>query len=425
MRKLITLLSAALLVFGFVAVVAAAEITVSPGSTCENDNPGYINRGCTTSQWGCTPFDYEDTSDCSSYCGQKGLVHRLYINLCTCEENGAFIRQLKDGDTVDVSMTILVDKGDGKGPVAGDHGVYWGEDVNHYRGDEYSSGGIDMQPVLHDSMDCGSDFSYDEEFQGPFIYLLANGTAGDVRGHYYHHSNTSCDFDASERVVKIIPDTSHMCVDCNPVVPDHGYVITTEDTDPVNYRCNWAIDIPRLIVDPAVADRNDEVYVRVCLTAISGDEDHRPLCPGGGCCYDLFVGTMCCPQDSELVFPYVTDMGNELWWFGLVLTSASSVEGNVTIYYYEKDGDQATWTTTIDPLKMLILTPTDLLTNLVLSPKSTGNKVLGDVQGYFVVDADVLLTGFCMMGEPDTGQSMGYLPQGGAIGACQQESYHQ
>jgi len=408
MKKLMTLAVVAMMVFGVVTMAAAAVIV---GSTCEDGNPGYINRGCTSSQFGCTPFDYEDTDDCSSYCGQKGAVHRLYINLCFCEENGEFTRALMDGDTVDVSMTILVDKGDGKGPVSGDHGVYWGENVNHYQGDNYYSG-IDMQPVVHDTANCSSDFCYCSEFHGPFIYLLSNGTEGSVRSGRH---NTACDFDASERVVKIIADTT---------VPTHGYVITSEDTDPVNFRCNWAIDIPKMVVDPNVAERNDDVYVRVCLTAISGEEDHRPLCPGAGCCYDLYVGKMCCPQDSELVFPYVTDMGNELWWFGLVLTSGSDVEGNVNIYYYEKDGDIASMTTTIPARKLLILTPADLLADLVLSSKSTGSKVLGDAQGYFVVDADVLLSGFCMMGEPDTGQSMGYLPQGGAIGGCVRQDFH-
>jgi len=406
MKKLMTLAIAAMMVFGFVAM-ASAE-TLVPGTTCEDD-PGYINRGCTTSQYGCIPFDYEDTSDCSSYCGQKGTVHRLYINLCICEENGAFVRNLLEGDTVDVSMTILVDKLDGKGPVTGDHGVYWGQDVN--RQNVY---GINMQPVVHDSLDCSSDFCYCSRFDGPFIYLLANGTEGSVR---YSRHETACDFDASERVVKIIPDTTS---------ESHGYVISSQDTDPVNWRCNFAIDVPRMVVDPNVAERNDEVYVRVCLTAISGDpeENKRPLCPGGGCCYDLYVGKMCCPQDSELVFPYVTDMGNELWWFGLVLTSGSDVTGNVNIYYFEKDGDKASMTTTIPARKLLILTPSDLLAALVLSSKSTGSKVLGDTQGYFVVDADILMSGFCMMGEPDTGQSMGYLPQGGALGGCVSEDFH-
>lgn len=422
MRKLITLLSAVLMVFGFVAIVAAAESTIIVGTTCENGDPGYINRGCNSAQNSCSPFDYQDTNDCSSYCGQKGLTHRLFINLCLCETAGAFTRTLVDGDTVDVSMTIMVDKHDSKGPVTGDNGVYWADDVNHYRGETYSGGGITMQPFVHDTEPCGDISSeVDSQFNGPFIYLLANGSEGSVRSGRDSHNN--CDFSASNRVVKIIADTTYLG---SGNIPAHGYVITTQDTDPVDFRCNWFIDIPRMVVDPTVVNRNDDVYVKVCLTAMSGDpaDNHRPLCPGEGCCYELFVGTMCCPQDSELVFPYVTDMGNELWWFGMVLTSASTVEGNVTISYYEKDGDRASYTTTIDPLKMLILTPTDLLTKLVLSPKSTGDKVLGDFPGYFVVDADVLLTGFCMMGEPTTGQSMGYLPQGGSIGACQSQSYH-
>lgn len=127
------------------------------------------------------------------------------------------------------------------------------------------------------------------------------------------------------------------------------------------------------------------------------------------------IGTLCCDQPAAttattLVYPYFTNMSGDAWWDGLVVTNLSSAAGTAALSFYEQDGDMGTYTTpTIAAYSMYVTTLEALLPAVTPAVGNTG--ALGNsrlwIQGKTAFSAD----GFAMMGEPTSGQSMGYLPR--------------
>jgi hypothetical protein len=110
MKKLITLATAILMVFGFTMAATAAEMSV----TCENcpkaTDPGIIQPGTTTTyqgvtSGGCYPFQYESSA---GYCTTSDKGNRIIFTLCDCTR-GTFL----EDDPIPLRLTVLTD------------GVYW------------------------------------------------------------------------------------------------------------------------------------------------------------------------------------------------------------------------------------------------------------------------------------------------------------
>ena len=112
MKKIITFLMAATMIFGFAGVAMAADTC----ATCVE--PGTINRACPEEQDLCEslPFDYEDADHfynedqdyIRNYCDT--LIkkdRRVLFPACDCEN-------FEEGDTIDIRMEILVNGQTGK-----------------------------------------------------------------------------------------------------------------------------------------------------------------------------------------------------------------------------------------------------------------------------------------------------------------------
>lgn len=379
MKKLISIMAACLLVFGFAAMASADYC-----AQCEGDDPGHINRGCEGVQQNCVPFDYEDFGRCEgemwydSYCESAGKndIHRAIFELCDCYPDLAI------GDTIYVSMEVLVDKGTGT-PVKGDNGVYWAEDVNTVAGGR----GILVEPFKTQSEICADpDCEPEYAFEGAYNYLLANGNVGTV------YTGTNCAPADAQRVVKIEP------VEAN----NDGFTLMDAG------KATLWIDIPWLRVDPARVMKGWKVYVKICI-----DRELTSICGSADCCCLIYIGELCCDEtvsEGGLIFPYFT-AANVGWWSGLAITNVGSTDGTVMLTLYEMDGDafQTAEAITVPANGMVVYNMVGLYAldwNVVKSVDGTP----GNSRFYVEATGAFPMTGFGMMAKTSTGESMGYLP---------------
>ncbi len=387
MKKAITILAACMLVFSFAGMVSAQCVT------CETD-PGHINRGCVDvpEQGSCTttPFDYEDFGICSeqrnSYCesAEKGDLHRALIQICECIPDP--FSDVLEGEVFDIGLTILVDKKDGNGPVEGNNGVYWAQDVNAGRV------GIRMQTFANQGAACSNEECVpNAAFRGQFEYLLADGTTTDE----LPYTGTECDVPSEQEIVAIMPVLNQQ--------GPHGYRVT--ENDAVTNASVWWIDIPMMRVDQNITQAGWDVYAEICL--------YESLETGGvcgaceGCCCLIKIGTLCCVDTLEecedtLIFPYL-GRTDGAWWNGIAVTNLGSVSGTASVTLYENDGNVFTGTVTIAGNSTRVIDP-----NADLS----GSGTIGDEKGYAVVVTDgFAASGFAMMAKEANGVSMGYLAE--------------
>jgi hypothetical protein len=387
MKKAITLLAACMLVFGFAGMAAA-----DPCVTCEAD-PGHIARGCEMGQdISCYPFDYEDFGYCStidapdSYCekADKGAIHRALFKICDCLTDGTF-DSLAEGDTVDISMEILVDKGDGQ--IEGDNGVYWAENVN--------SKGVGVEPFQSQIDACADDSCYPGAiFDGVFNYKTASGSLGSPA------EGSNCDLSDSERVVYFEAAPGQ-----EPT--SHGYVVTSDDD--VNNNSVWWIDIPYLRVDPDKVEAGWKVYVKICLY---NDLNSGGVCgENNGCCCVIYIGELCCESIvnyGSCVYPYLPPLNTTYWnTMGLAVSNMDDQAGTATITVYEADGDVGTSTVDLAANGIFLWTAATMVPELT---QIAGTGTLGDSMSYAVVTGTVMVRGFVMIASSHTGESIGYIP---------------
>ncbi|MBC2714675.1 MAG: hypothetical protein HF978_05130 [Desulfobacteraceae bacterium] len=374
MKKAMTLLMALTMVFGF-AAIAAADCFNCAGTA------GNIARGCETGQDDCYPFDFEGRVDApNSYCDTyKVDQNRAVFKICDCITDGDF-ETVVAGDTIDISMEILVNG------ESGDNGVYWAEYVGTVDGYEHSCG-VEME-TYEDQEDACDDTDYDDCFEGNYEYLLADGSVGCV------YSGDDCILDDEERVVKFELENRN---------EPHGYVVTTADE--IDGNASWAIDIPWMRVDPSRVVAGDKVWVRICLLL-----DCSGICSDDVvCCCDVYIGELCCSFDSAeyagLIYPYFPPANSAAFnLLGMTITNLAALEGSATITMYEDDGDVGTLDVTIPGNGIYLTTIADLTAAMT----STGT--LGDAKSYLTVTADFPATGFAMIADTIDGASMGYLP---------------
>lgn len=213
-------------------------------------------------------------------------------------------------------------------------------------------------------------------------------------------SDYGCDdLEDSDRVVKIELDRSESGA-------NHGYVVL--DTDEVNGLATWAIDIPRMRVDPTRVNAGDQVWVKICLIL-----DCAGLCSDDTlCCCEIYIGELCCAFDTDsgagLIYPYFPPANTAVWnLLGMTITNLSSINGTCTVTMYESDGDVGTLDVDIDGNSIFLETIPNVAAAMT---KTEGAGTLGDAKSYLTVDADFPATGFAMIADTIDGASMGYLP---------------
>lgn len=373
MKKLTTVLLTLAFVLGVTAMASAACFN------CAGD-AGNINRGCDSTQTpSCAPFDFENPAD---YCNTK-TPNRALFKICDCLPE--IFSTLEQGDTIDISLEILVDSGNG--PVGGDNGVYWAENVDD---------GIGLG-TYNNQADACDEYAYGTYFAGPFRYLLANGTAGGT------DTGTLCDIADADRVVKIVPDRAAAAA----LGGTTGYLITPEDD--FGDLATWAIDIPMMRVDNNLVNAGDKVWVKICLSRFTGG-----ICEELPCCCEIYIGELCCPGDTDtsagasLVYPYFPPANSAAFnLIGMTITNLSALPGDAVITMYESDGDVGTLTVNVPATGIYLNT----LSSLVADPAmvKTGAGTLGDSKSYITVKAPFNAEGFVMIADTIDGASMGYL----------------
>lgn len=370
MKKLISIMAACLLVFGF-AGMASADYCAQ----CETD-PGNIDRGCEGVQDWCRPFDYENWND---YCATgKEDFNRAIFELCDCYPD------LEIGDTIYVSMEILVDKG--AGPVAGDNGVFWAEDVGTM--------GPLVQAFRNQSDVCAvtRGATPNDSFKGIYNYLKANGQTGTPT------DGRECAVADDNRVVKIEPN-----VDAQNEMAwvDWGYELTDAG------KATLWIDIPEMRVDPSSVMKGWKVFVKICV-----DKEISTICDSADCCCLIYIGELCCDygtKETSLIFPYFT-AANSGWWSGIAITNVSPADGTVMLTLYEQDGNVFQTAEAINvPANSMVVYNQAMLYGLSWDVVKGSLATAGKSRFYVEATADVSVMGFGMMAKTSTGESMGYL----------------
>jgi len=206
------------------------------------------------------------------------------------------------------------------------------------------------------------------------FYYLANGLAGSPV------ASSDCDLHSSQKVVK--------------VVTEPGTVASAND------RVMW-VDLPLLVFDTAEIVVGTTVQVRVTVSKY-------PCGAVSTCLVD--IGVLGCDANvsSTLLYPYFTEMENDLYWDGLAVTNLSSYDGVAKLTIYEADGDTATYSLSVQANSIQSVTGEQLAAS---ATQTGGTGTLGDARFYVMVDADFSADGLGMFANSGTGESLGYLPR--------------
>lgn len=353
MKKLMSVMTAMLLVIGFTMSATAAEMDV----TCENcpkaQDPGIIEPGAvTTNQFGtfggCYPFEYEsgdgycdDTMRTTPFAGGIDKANRIIFTLCDCT-SGTF----NTDDPIPVRMTVLTD------------GVYWG-----WAGiDTTLSGGVPNNTIgtslnaIVQAVSCPVDFpaggnqritSATYPSSGPFedihyTFQLEDGTqyrttilagtavapvssvvldnAGSPIGLWTGAATEYNNYDMSA------PPTSCMLTaDERIKVITASNIYTMQPTDITNNLQKFQIDLPFLRYDANEINLGDSVTVLIEYGKVA-------LCgPCFACECQRTIGVLgACPTTGTecMYFPFVfTDMAP--WDTGIVISNLSNTGGNM------------------------------------------------------------------------------------------------
>jgi hypothetical protein len=162
------------------------------------------------------------------------------------------------------------------------------------------------------------------------------------------------------------------------------------------------VDMPALNYDLDEIAAGDVVTIRVtvlrypCGTLFTGD---------------IMIGTFGCalaPITTGLLYPYFTEADSAKWWNGVAIDNLGAVANGFTIYIYENDGDQGTYTHVSLAGRHQFV---DLWSNIIpLAVQTAGTGTLGDSTFYAVACCLFNAHGFAMIGDQITGEALGYLP---------------
>ena len=216
-------------------------------------------------------------------------------------------------------------------------------------------------------------------------------------GSYTYYNSSAMELDSADIVAQ--PDA---CVveteaQAKTILTGEGSIFTAS-----NQRALW-IDIPNIIYDSSVA-AGQEINVKVTLIKAPCGE----LFSGS-----FLVGTFGCSVSNAttLLYPYFTSMGadSDAWWDGFVVINTGSSDGEASLTVYEQDGDVATMTIPVSANSMYV----NVLSSMVseMTHVTSGEGTLGNSAVYIKVVTDFSADGFAMIAQPNSGESMGYLPR--------------
>ncbi|MBI5557276.1 MAG: hypothetical protein HY885_06525 [Deltaproteobacteria bacterium] len=337
-------------------VVSAAEYALYE---CAKANCGNLALGA-TSQAGssCGAFDNED----------PGAAGTAYMNSCATVDdhaNNQFIIQKTNGtfDLVDyiVTATILVNG------VEGDNGVYFTSDAILTDGASTSTAACAFTNASGSAIGAAS-------------YFQADGTTATPVA-----ADTDCDIAGSARAVELTT---------------LGHNLNLAANDDFLF-----INIPEMHYDLGEVEDGDQVSVRITLTkAPCGEVTTQTLC----------VGTFLeeCPTSAgseTMIFPYFTSpAATDAWWDGVAITNESATAGTATVTLYEQDGDSATASIAVAARSMYVNTLTAMISGGVFTASSGNAGTIGDSRCFLSVSTDFAASGFAMIANTATGESMGY-----------------
>lgn len=205
-------------------------------------------------------------------------------------------------------------------------------------------------------------------------------------------------------------DTADLGVDECAVDTDGKAVMITTAGHGLNLAASndfLKVDLPALVYDADEVQAGDEVVVQVTVT--------RAPC-GELITTDHMVATMAAQCSSTATdvayFPYFTEADGADFWDGLAIVNNSDADGTATITMREADGDVAQATVDISAYGMYVNTLSAMVADGDFTLVETVEGTLGNARSQIMVNADgMTIDGFGMIGNPDTGESMGYLPR--------------
>lgn len=247
--------------------------------TCKGAVAGNIVMG-TTSQSGCTAFDFETaySATANGYCIDHVGSNRFLLQSSQPFENTGYT----------MTMEILVNG------VAGDHGVY------------FSGGAINTLASSTFGAACSSAATATNALTVS-AYLRADGatTATPIA-----MSGCSSVLDAN-KAVKIITSSNNLGIAASSLFV-------------------W-VDFPAFNYNLAEVKAGDVVSVKVTLA--------KSTCGSVGT-WTIPVGTFGCTYVSSgvLLFPYFTSLTTDAFWNGIAIINTGSTAGTANFTAYEKDG---------------------------------------------------------------------------------------
>jgi hypothetical protein len=302
----------------------------------------------------CRNFDFETGSGfcAGSHSGNKLIVESL---------NAPFI----EGAEFVLTLDVLVNG------QAGDRGVYFS-----------SAGGVQVQgyETLADAASGTSQESL------PGNYFLANGSAA------VPFAGNQCTVPNNNRAVQFVSQLSRMSLNENA---------------PFNDRF-LEIDLPGLTYDNSLIEDGDVVSVRVSLS-------QEPC--GFAFQGSLTVGTFGCGDaptaTNALLFPFFTSADSAAYDAAFVVTNLGNAAGDVTLYWYEADGDafEATVPTPVEPHSIWNSGVVRTLPERLAWTQIAGSGTPGDAPTYMVACTQFPSDGFGFIFNGPEGNSMGYIPR--------------
>lgn len=302
----------------------------------------------------CRNFEYETAS---GYCAGSHTGNKLIVESL----NGPF----PEGAEYRVTLDILVN---GQG---GDRGVYF-----------TSVGGVQVKGYDTLAEACGG----------------AGLTA--IAGNYFRADG-----------VAATPSAGNICTvpNVNRAVQFQSQLsrLTLNEAAPFNNRFLY-IDMPQFIYDNSLIQDGDVVSVRVSLSQL----------PCGFAFQETAtIGTFGCGAAptamNALLFPFFTSADSAAYDAAFVVTNLGNAEGDVTLYWYEADGDafRATVPTPVGPRSIWNSGVLRTLPERLTWTQTAGSGTPGDAPTYLVACTEFPSDGFGFIFNGPEGNSLGYIPR--------------
>jgi len=335
---------------------------------CKNEICGRIVIGAQQDQGTstCTSFDNESYA---GYCPNSHLDNKKVIFSSTPFSN---LVNLNDANLM-VSVEIMVNG------QTGDNGVYWAQGA-------LATGGYDASHKTNcDYVTEGNPIAND-------IYYLGSGTSNLADATIMPAAvNIGCAIPSNNRVVKFTTAQSNLNLASGDV-----YLY---------------LDLPSFNYDLNVIDAGDQVTVKITLTKYPCGE----LFSGETC-----IGTFGCDNPevyTPVLFPYFAPANSNVFTNGMVITNLGSTAGNITLFWYEQDGDAFQIPIT-DYNGATELAANGIYLNTLGSimesepaTRIAGTGEFGDSRCYVVACTNFTADGFALVFDPSNGVSTGYLPR--------------